>query len=269
MKTKMLLILILTSKLIYGQNNSILLKEQVLPLENMDSLSSQVYSLLKNYRLIMIGEIHGTNEPVKLLDEIVSLLTKQGDSVLVGFEIPANQMTYFIKHRTDKSILKTEFFSNPSGDGRASIAWYKTIANMNKNKKVQIFFFDINADQNIDADSAMYLNVKSKIKDHPNWKAITIGGGLHNRISTYKGQKKMGNHLLIDKELNLTESLCSLNHEFESGETLWNEFKPIPSMYSKISLEKYLYINPNGLNEEYNGVFFTRYLTKSESAVVK
>ncbi len=268
-KIFIILILIISAEASNSQNNSAYLKEQAVSIDKFDSISKQVYDLVMNYRLIMIGEIHGTNEPVNLLNGLVSLLTKYGDSVQVGFEIPSKQMTHFIKKRTENSILKTEFFSNPSGDGRASIAWYKAIANISRNKKVKIFFFDMNNDQSGDADSIMYLNIKSKLKEHPNWKTITICGGTHNRILPYEGQKKTGNFLMTDKDLNISESLCSLNHEFESGETLWNEFKAMPSIYSKLGYEKYLFLFPKGANEAYQGVFFTKYLTKSKSAIGK
>ncbi len=268
-KIVVFLILITTAEASMGQDKRTYLKDDAVPIIKFDSLSKDVYDLLINYRLIMIGEIHGTNEPINLLDGLVSLLTKYGDSVQVGFEIPSEQMTTFLKQPIDKNILKTTFFSKPSGDGRASVAWYKKMAKINNNKKVKIFFFDNNIEQGGDRDSVMYLNIKSQIIEHSNWKTITISGGTHNRILPFNGQKKIGNFLMMDKELNISESLCSLNHEFESGETLWNEFKSKPTIYSKLGHDKYLLLFPKDIKEAYQGIFFTKYLTKSESAIGK
>lgn len=268
---KLFIILTLISffKISYSQNNNTYLKEHAVPINKFDSLNMDVYDLIKNYRLIMIGEIHGTNEPVNLLDGLVSLLTNNGDSVQVGFEIPTKQMTSFIKQRTGKSILKTEFFANPSGDGRASIAWYNTLAHICKNKRVEIFFFDMNINQSGEADSLMYLNIKSNIQKHPKWKTITISGNVHNMILPIEGQKKTGNFLMLDKDLNMADKLCSLNFEYESGETLWDELKAWPSIYSKLGYNKYLFLYSNDTKESYHGIFFTKYLTKSGSAVAK
>lgn len=268
----LILILITTFERVKGQDLSSDLKKYAVKFNKVDSLSSDVYDLLAAYQLIMIGEIHGTNEPVNLLEGLVNLLTKYGDSVQVGFEIPSRQMTYFLNQRTertDKRILKTEFFSNPSGDGRASIAWYKAIANLNKNKKVKIFFFDKNFDQFGDADSIMYLNIKSQIKEHPNRKTITICGDMHNRLVSDNGQNTIGTLLAKDRELNITDSICSLNHFFKGGQTLWNKFEETESAYSKLGYENYVFLYPKNYNESYIGFFYTKYLTKSESAVSK
>jgi hypothetical protein len=264
-----ILILIVSAKASYSQNNKVYLKENALPISRLDSLSSQIYEQINQYQLIMLGEIHGTNEPVNLLDGLASLLTKYGDSVQVGFEIPPNQMATFLKKHTAKSILASEFFSYPSGDGRASNAWYKTMANLNKNKQVEIFFFDNNIGQSGYSDSIMFVNIKAKMIAHPTWKTITICGSMHNRILPYEGQMKIGDYLILDKDLNIADKFCSLDLEFEGGETLWNEFKPMPSFYSSLAYDKYLFLFPKGTNEPYHGIFFTRNFTKSESAVVK
>jgi hypothetical protein len=264
-----LLILIITTKASKSQINSTYLKEHAIPISEFDSLSSQIYEQINHYQLIMLGEIHGTNEPVNLLDGLAILLTKYGDSVQVGFEIPPSQMASFLKKHTSKSILASEFFSDPSGDGRASNAWFKTMVNLTKNKKVEIFFFDNNIDQSGYSDSIMYVNIKAKIIAHPTWKTITICGSMHNRILPYEGQKKIGDYLILDKDLNIADKFCSLNLEFESGETLWNEFKPMPSIYSSLAYDKYLFFYPKDTSEPYHGIFFTRNFTKSETAVSK
>ena len=143
------------------------------------------------------------------------------------------------------------------------------MANLNKNKQVEIFFFDNNIGQNGYSDSIMYLNIKAKMIAHPTWKTITICGSIHNRILPYEGQKKIGDYLILDKDLNIADKFCSLDLEFESGETLWNEFKPMPTFYSNLAYDKYLFLFPKGTNEPYHGIFFTKNFTKSESAVVK
>jgi hypothetical protein len=67
----------------------------------------------------------------------------------------------------------------------------------------------------------------------------------------------------------MADSVCSLNHVFKEGETLWNSFKPNETIYSKIGYDNYLYLYPKSNNEPYTGIFYTKYLTKSNSAILK
>lgn len=273
MVKKLIKILVVTavSAQINAQNLSEHLIKHAVKIDTVDSLDDSIYNILAHYRIIMVGEIHGTNEPIGLVESLAELFTKNGDSVQVGFEIPADQMKMFSKEKTKGNILKSEFFQSPSADGRASIAWYKTIANLNANKRVKVFFFDAlsNSSSRTNWDSIMYLNIKSQIQRNRNWRTITICGGMHNRIKPNVGEQKMGCYLVNDKELNLKDSICSLNHEFESGETLWNKFEPMPSAYAKLAYDEYIFLYPKSINEPYHGIYFTRYLTKSESAISK
>jgi hypothetical protein len=261
------LTLVVASFNIKGQDLFIDLKKETVKIDNIDSLKKDIYNLLADYRVILIGEIHGTNEPANLVKGLVALFTKNGDSVQVGFEIPSNQMANFKKLKSNKSILTSEFFVNPSGDGRASEAWFKSIVEIKRNRKAEVFFYGEDIDQSEHADSFMYLNIKAKIKEHPQWKTITIGGGIHNRVLPYNGKITFGTLLTLDKELNFANSVCSLNHVFEQGETLWNKFEPMPTIYTKLPFDHYLFLFPNSIKEPYNGIYYTKYVTKSVSAV--
>jgi len=267
------LILFLILNLVFvkvdGQDYPTYLKENAIKIDKVDSLNKNVYDLLAAYKIIMIGEIHGTNEPVNFLEGLVKLFTENGDTVQVGFEIPAKQMAPFLKHPSRVNILKTEFFVSPSGDGRASVAWNRAIAKISKNPKASLFFFDKNIGDNRNADSVMYLNIKYRIEKHRNWKTITISGNIHNSLEMYKEQNTMGTLLSIDKELNIADNICSLNHEFKGGQTIWNEFKETETVYSKVGYDNYLFLYPKNKNEPYTGFLYTKYLTKSESAVLK
>jgi hypothetical protein len=136
-----------------------------------------------------------------------------------------------------------------------------------RNIKAEVFFYGEDIDQSEHADSFMYLNIKAKIKEHPQWKTITIGGGIHNRVLPYNGKITFGTLLTLDKELNFANSVCSLNHVFEQGETLWNKFEPMPTIYTKLPFDHYLFFFPNSIKESYNGIYYTKYVTKSVSAV--
>jgi hypothetical protein len=55
------------------------LKEKSIEIKSVDNLPKEVYKQLSAYSLIMIGEIHGTNEPVKLVEGLIDLFVHNGD----------------------------------------------------------------------------------------------------------------------------------------------------------------------------------------------
>jgi hypothetical protein len=268
-KLKLILLSTLFSITVYGQDLTIKLNKNAVPIEKTDSSQQNIFNLLNGYSVIMIGEIHGTNEPISFVETLVEIFTRYGDSVQVGFEIPSSEMIPFIKSQIKSNLLKTTFFAYPTGDGRASLAWFNAMVNLSNNKKTSIFFFEKNGFDNRNIDSVMYSSIKTRIKKHRNWKTITICGGSHNKLFEKDGLNRIGSLLIADKELNMADSVCSLNHVFKEGETLWNSFKPNETIYSKIGYDNYLYLYPKSNNEPYTGIFYTKYLTKSNSAILK
>lgn len=279
--TKYLLLLLnitITYCSVSGQDFATYLKANAIKVDRLDSLNKQVYDLLSDKRLIMIGEIHGTNEPAKFIAGLSTLFTRYGDSVQIGFEIPSELMTTFLNLQTDSSIYHSDFFSKGSTDCRASVAWAATLSQLNNNPKIKIFFYDLNKSENKNydgRDSLMYVKIKNKIKEHLTWTTITLSGNVHNMLLPYKGQNKTANYLSKDTELNIADKFCSLNHYYQSGTMLNNignglELRQVgnnSSDYSNlVDYDNYLFLFPNNRTNNYNGIYFTRTVTAAELA---
>lgn len=279
--TNFLLILLTTTITflnVNGQDFTSLLKTNSIKIDKLDSLNNSIYELLHNKKIIMIGEMHGTNEPAKFANGLTALFTKNGDSVQVGFEIPSELMTTFLKLRTDSSIYQSDFFSKNTTDGRASLAWVSTIILLRKNPKVTIFFYDINNGESKnfdDRDSLMYIKIKNQIIKHPTWTTITLSGNIHNMRLPYKQKNKTGAYLANDTDLNISDKFCSLNHSYQSGTMLNNIGKGlelrqvgnINSDYAKfVDYDNYIFLFPITQTNTYDGIFFTRTVTAAELA---
>lgn len=258
-----------------GQDFTSYLKQNAVKIERLDSLSKQVYDLLSDNRLIMVGEMHGTNEPAKFVTGLAEAFTTRGDSVQVGFEIPSNQMTTFLELHTDSSIFQSDFFSKSSTDGRASIAWATAISHINRIGRARVFFYDVNGDYNGSRDSLMYLNIKTEMLEHPAWKTITISGNIHNMLLPRKGENKTAYYLSQDRELNLGDNLCSLNNYYQNGTSNNNrgnglrihDMGNIETEYSiTVDFENYLFLFPINYHHTYDGILFTRTITASKLA---
>lgn len=250
------------------------LKEKAAKIEHLDTLDISVYEKLKDFNLLMIGEMHGTNEPSSFVIGLTELFVNYGDTVQVGFEIPNEQMAVYNRLKTDSSVLQSDFFSNSSVDGRASIAWASAISRLTKNSNVHIFFYDINKSENenyLERDSLMYLKIKEKIINHPNWRTITLSGNIHNMRLKFRDKPTTANYLCNDKDLNFSNKICTLNHYYLSGTMLNNignglELRQVsnePSFFSEtLDFDNYLFLDP--MFKTYNGIFFTTTVTASE-----
>lgn len=271
MKSRLFILLIsLAFNTLKGQADSARLAKSAIEINRLDSLSDAIYDALHPYKLIMVGEMHGTQEPAAFVSGLAELFTKHNDSVIVGFEIPSNDMKAFIKAKNERAVFNSDFFKFGSTDGRANDAWAGCMASVSKNPKVRIFFYDVNAGEskknNNDSDSLMYVKIKNELKKHPSVTCITLSGNIHNMLLPYKGQNKMAGYLMNDSELNIADKICSINHSFRSGTMLNNMGKGLMlnkvnngnSEYSKFDkYRNYLFLFPSK-QYAYNGVFFSR-----------
>ena len=270
------LFLILTIALqltnLFGQDLQTQLKENAVKISHLDKLDKLVYEKLKDFKLIMIGEMHGTNEPANFLIGLTELFANHGDTVQVGLEIPSELMTTYSRLLTDSSVFQSNFFLNSFDDGRATIAWANAITRLTKNSKVQIFFYDINKSESKyfqDRDSLMYIKIKQKIIEHPNWRTITLSGNIHNMRLKFRDKPTAAYYLCNDKDIKLNDKICTLNHYYQNGTMLNNignglELRQVnnnPSVFSEtFDFDNYLYLYPTA--NTYNGIFFTKFREK-------
>ncbi|HZX75396.1 MAG TPA: hypothetical protein VFE57_13300 [Cyclobacteriaceae bacterium] len=270
MKQSSLLLFILCSIFHLSKAQNTYLKDNAVNIEKLNVLSDQVYTMLSTNRIIMVGEQHGTNEPVKFVTGLAEVFANHGDSVQVGFEIPPKEMEEYLKHHTENSITQSKFFTE-STDGRGSLAWAGAIAQLSKNPRITIFFYDINTGELGNRDSLMYVNIKNNLMKHPARKIITIGGNIHNRMVPYKGKNTVASYLLRDTQLNLTEKFSSLDHYYLEGSERNNignglELRTIsnpPSAYSSLGYENYV-VPMHSPDYPYSGMLYTKHVTAAE-----
>jgi len=93
----------------YGQD-SLYLKRGAVKIDRQDSLGDDIYNLISGYQLLMVGEMHGSNEPARLVESVADLLTRKGSNVQIGMEIPPGQMKEFLLSPTYNNIFSSYFF---------------------------------------------------------------------------------------------------------------------------------------------------------------
>jgi hypothetical protein len=266
----LLLTLVLTCLNASGQDDETYLRANAIRFDNPEKLNDSIYTLLSPFQVIMFGEMHGTNESAPFVSGLTNLFTNKGDSVLVGLEIPPALMTKFISFHTDSSIYQSDFFRNPPFmDGKESVPWANLISMLNKNLKVKIFFFDVNAgeDKTHNRDSLMATKIKEQFNQYPTWKMITLGGNYHNRISNPASMTSVLNR-------NITAKICSLNLEYKEGTCMANfsgeglkkkALGSYPSAFNSTEgYDRYILLVSSKSNYDYNGLYYTKNITAAE-----
>lgn len=231
----------------------------------------EVSKLFMNYNIIMVGEIHGTNEPSILVKEISNAILLNDDKVAIGIEAKASEFQKFINKPSRETLKECKFFTRKSTDGRNSIAWFNLILSSELNDSIDIFFFDIeDYSRYKKRDSLMAVNILEVYNKDTNRKIITLSGNLHNRIlPAFDNMISSYNYLSKVKKL----KLCSIGLKFYQGTAMVNMgkglekriFKPRNSIFSDSKLKcSYLVFNNKPIKERiYNFYFYTKNISIS------
>ncbi|MBX3164845.1 MAG: hypothetical protein KF900_10215 [Bacteroidetes bacterium] len=199
MKTLFVIIFTFIFQLFVAQTVSPL---QVIPLDSNLKANEQLFNYVSNYKFILIGEMHGTQEPVKFLVQFAKLLSEKRN-VCVGFEIADDETNVF----------------KQSQAGKNSQSWFDAIFTLSKQKNIDVFFYDATFKQSsLNRDSAMYLNVMKQYYKDTSFIILTISGNIHNQLYPKNNLKTMGSFL----EHNFKEKVLAVNHQYSYG-TMYNK----------------------------------------------
>jgi hypothetical protein len=255
-----------------AQGTSAYLKAHAIRVDDPLLISDSVYNLVSPFRVFMIGEMHGTNEPAEFVTGLAKLFANKGDSVSVGLEIPPDQMSAFLSSNTDSSIYQSSFFTTFGLDGRESFAWASVISRLKNNPKVQLFFFDKNENEGkiYERDSIMYLKIKRQIQLHPRWKTVTLCGNAHALASP--DENKTAGFLMQDKELNLSSTFCTIGNYYLEG-TSMGDFghgfqekklgRPVNEYDTTFAFDKYFMLMSAKTTYPYKAMYYTKNITAS------
>ena len=271
MKT-LLLLVSLSSFHLFSQGWKEYIAENALAIGNL-KLDSSHYAAFKNYNLIMMGEMHGTQEPATMVEQLARLILSYEDSVSIGLEIPEQEMDAFLQKPSEKTLKESHFFSKPNEDGRNGSAWFELVRYCMSEPRVRVFFYDNAVSPEVPRDSIMYLAVKKQASSHPTQKILTISGNLHNQLIARNGSKTMGTYLSADSLTFPKGRICSIYHYYAEGTMLNNTGKGLElttvefeeSDFTSGKHENYFIFYESIESTPNNCIFFTREVHHSES----
>jgi hypothetical protein len=263
--------LLLSSKL-FSQSWKEYIAQNALPVGKNLEPDSSLYHSFKDYRLIMMGEMHGTQEPAKMVEQLARLILHSEDSVSIGLEIPEKELVSFLQNPSERTLKESHFFSKPNEDGRNGRAWFELVSYCMNDPRIRVFFFDNAVSSDVPRDSIMYLEVKKQAALHPQNKILTISGNLHNQLIARNGSKTMGSYLSADSLTFPKKQICSIYHYYAEGTMLNNTGKGLElttiefreSDFTSGNYENYFIFYDSAEPTPNNCIFFTRRVNHSE-----
>ena len=270
------------------------IRKNALELNSLTNLSEENFQFLFNYKIIILGEIHGINETPEMILGIIKLLSALKRHIILAIEVWDSQQDLFEKFMQTGNIelLKNSiFFKNTPQYGLGSLAMVKLLQQVRKISDVEVFCFDsfsleskaTNLKERIslsqDRDFQMAQKLGTKIKENENKTIIVITGGVHasTQINSILGfdYKPMG-YWLSHAENLCSADIFSILLKFERGESFGgiskngiditygvHEMDPIIDDYSQaLNLDRY-FLTFDKKREGHDAIFFNRKITAS------
>ena len=196
------------------------LKKNAIPIQNLSKLSDKIYDEIANYEIIMIGEMHGTNEPAEFAYGLCNLITKSEKNVVLALEIRSSQMNNLSDEMSITQLKELDFFRRENFDGRNGVSMLNLIYKSNQNERIILKFID-NPYPSSTRDSSMYREIRNIHNKYPNTKIVTLTGNVHNSFTPLFDKVRIGGYLVKDTANFDSKKIMSINHVYSEG-TMFN-----------------------------------------------
>ncbi|CAM4149964.1 hypothetical protein [Corallococcus exiguus] len=238
--------------------------------------------------VMLLGELHGTQEVPRFIAQSVCQLVTSGMPVTVGLELPVeneDRISAFLQSQGGDvdwlKLMEAPFWRSPYPDGRGSEA----VANMLEQLRqlraqgldVAVFVYDHPKLSGQQREDALTKTVLARVKAKPERFHLVMSGNIHPRTAKGlpwdKQYKPMG-YLLKDQ----VEDVTALDMAYDSG-TAWicaaNKQTSkldcgVKEAKGKDNGDRFFMHTWSSTNKEgYHGVFYVGHVTASEPAINK
>jgi TonB family protein len=257
------------------------LRKNALAISNLEDLDQSIYEEIKNYDVILVGEMHGTQEPAKFVYGLLNLISKNEGQVVLVLEAPLKSIGCSVPV-SQYCLDDSDFFTSENIDGRNGKAWYDLLRMGGNLRGVNIGCFD---NQRVSpSDSSMYLDFvdfRKGIDDHYKYrkvKIVSLSGNIHNSLKPHRNKATLGSYLLNDTINFKPERIMSINHWYKEGTMMNNsgnglELKTVEGkdnfLNQTISSKMYLCKSLLESQKNYTHFLFTEKVTHSEKLNLK
>jgi len=158
-----------------------------IPFEKADEIPARAYDLIRDKRVIWLGELHGTKEAPQLFLGLVKLVCKHHPTPpVIALEIPTTDqraLDRYLANEDDSFLRSSPFFSSKLKDGRSSQALVALLSLLRKEKIAAVVCFDSpGAESPQQRDTAMAENLQACARKYPGAKLLVLSGNIHASI---------------------------------------------------------------------------------------
>lgn len=139
-------------------------------------------------KLLLFGELHGSNEAPALISELACSLSID-EPIAIGLEIPSQDQPLIDSYlksggtKTDTQLLTSSSFWQQGRDGRSSRAMLKLIEDIRLLKleghAIELFAFDEQPGTNLEPNVAIANGIHRFHTAHPNTLILALMGNIH------------------------------------------------------------------------------------------
>ncbi len=167
-----------------------------------DDAIAQLAKQTDTSRILLIGEMHGTNEAPAFVAQLADSVAKRRDAagkvqpVVVALELSAHvsaHQAYFGsagKAEDRQRMLASPYWAKPYQDGRSSAAMLELIESVRQmargGRPIKLASFDLDAAQmaaHVDRDQGMATTLRAIVANNPSARIIALAGNYHERQS--------------------------------------------------------------------------------------
>lgn len=169
----------------------------------------------KDRSLLLVGEMHGTQEVPALVGQLAAQLVHKGEKVVVGLEYPQGEDAHLQAYLRSQGsaadrarLLATPFWTRSFQDGRSSEAGLDLIESLRVQRqqggKLRVVAFDMSPAQEsrqVERDEAMADNLRAAVKANRGSRMIVLTGNYHARQSVgapWNASHRFMGHFLTD-----------------------------------------------------------------------
>jgi hypothetical protein len=263
------------------------IRRNAIRIPRLGYLPAAVHRQIESFRVIMIGETHGTRELPQVPLSVIRSLRRQGKSVALGLEIPRSaqpDIDRFLKSGNMEELKRSKFFSEDVRDGRNSEAMARLLSTLRKTPEVKVICFDIDLAASAQArDSAMARHLYNEFTQSKMDALVVYAGSVHSanevgvpwdpefRPMGYEFSHHVGARVLSSEVFAIRLRYMNISAWVGMGdpEVIYRTFHFPPQMtaYSRAApFQKYFLKEPIG-HEGYQGTFYIETVTASEPLV--
>lgn len=252
--------------------------ENAIAIQDLTKLPIALLQVISNYKIVLLSDLHGTNESPEAALGLISLLSNLKKPISLALEIPKTaqkDIDTFIDGGNLELLKNSHFFKNQYQFGTASIAIGRLLQQVRMIPNLRVFCFDSDSPKR---DLTMACNIIKEFQ--PEGYLVILTGSSHIWRENEKDKNSMSYYLWSLENSTILENdifsigMCAETihcfatsrlegtEEIVYGEQKFGGIAEFLLFPHPPALGKYFILLPPELNS-YNAILFTRITTPS------